>query len=233
MIKMAVDLHIHTALSPCADDDMTPNNIVNMSLIKGLDAIGITDHNSIDNVEAVMKVASGRLLVVPGIELQTNEEIHLLAYFKSLDALISFNDFLKDRAPFGKNVPSIFGNQLVIDEDDRMISNKEDLLLASMNISLDEAIWEIKKRDGAAVPAHINRGSFSLISQLGFVPENLEGYLLEVTSSYPEDNPLFNGRRLIRSSDAHNLASILEADNFLKVPEMSLSGLVESLKERQ
>ena len=94
-MMIAVDLHIHTALSPCADDDMTPNNIVNMALIKGLDAIAITDHNSCDNVEAVIKVAGDRLLVVPGMEVQTREEVHLLCYFDDLDKLIHFDGIIR------------------------------------------------------------------------------------------------------------------------------------------
>src|SRR5690554_3641144 len=110
--EAAIDLHIHSALSPCSDDDMTPNNIVNMALICGLDAIAVTDHNSCDNVEAVIKAANGRIIVVPGLELQTIEEVHLLCYFQDLPSLYTFQEQINCLYDGIPNTPSIFGRQL-------------------------------------------------------------------------------------------------------------------------
>jgi len=128
-MKTAVDLHIHTALSPCADQDMTPNNIVNMALLKGLDVISITDHNSCDNVAAVMKAAEGKILVLPGIEVQTREDIHLLCYFESIETLKDFDCELRSHLYKLDNRPEIFGHQYIMDHRDRIIGERCDCSL--------------------------------------------------------------------------------------------------------
>ena len=112
-MEAAIDLHIHSALSPCGDDDMTPNNIVNMAILNGLDAIAVTDHNSCDNVEAVMKSAGERILVIPGMEIQTREEVHLLCYFYDLYSLCSFRNQIESCYDGLANNPSFFGHQWI------------------------------------------------------------------------------------------------------------------------
>jgi PHP family Zn ribbon phosphoesterase len=135
-VKIAIDLHIHSALSPCSDDDMTPNNIVNMAVLNGLDAIAITDHNSCDNVESVMKAAEGRIIVIPGMELQTIEEVHLLSYFTDLYSLLAFSEDLEQYYDGSPNRPEFFGHQLIMDEKDEIIGEKKQALIPFYLISI-------------------------------------------------------------------------------------------------
>lgn len=217
MPRLAVDLHIHSALSPCADDEMTPCNIVNMSILKGLDAIAVTDHNACDNVAAVMEAAGERLLVIPGMEVQTAEEVHVLAYFRTLPGALSFSDEIKMNLPGIPNRPELFGHQWIMDANDRMVGEREDMLLTSIDLSLDEAVALIREKGGVAVPAHVDRGSFSVLSQLGFMPRHL--YLTAIEVSRSGINPLGDEWRILTSSDAHRLGDILEREFFIDVPE--------------
>lgn len=228
-MKAAVDLHIHTALSPCASDDMTPNNIVNMSLLKGLDVIAITDHNCSDNVLAVQRVAEGKLIVIPGMELQTKEEIHLLCYFSEYRKLLDFNVFIDARRSGMLNVPQIFGNQLIIDEFDNIKGEQSQALIAPIDISLEEAVDEVRKRGGVPVPAHIDRLHYGIISQLGFIPTNLNFRAVEInTKNFKYEKP--EGVRMIRSSDAHDLGDILESDNLIDVINLSVKEVLNFLR---
>jgi len=227
--EAAIDLHIHSALSPCSDDDMTPNNIVNMALLNGLDSIAVTDHNSCDNVEAVIKAAGGRIIVVPGMELQTLEEVHLLCYFKDLSDLYSFRDQMEQYYDGIPNNPSYFGNQLIMNEYDDIIGEKEQLLLSSLTISFDEAVRMIREHKGVPVPAHINKPAYSLLSQLGFIPPNLNLSLMEISHKYPIDFNSYPNTRFITSSDAHFLGHILDRKMTIQVEELTISGIFDFL----
>ena len=228
-MRIAIDLHIHSALSPCAQDDMTPNNIVNMSLIKGLDAIAITDHNSCDNVGAAMKVAGSEIVVLPGMELQSREEVHILCYFASLSDLKTFESFVRPYFQPSLFDPLMFGRQLIMDENDEITGEREELLISSIDLSIDEIVPEVRRLGGVAVPAHIDRPSFSIISQLGFIPPELGFKTFEISAlgltSFPRDEKAF----YISSSDAHYLENILERESFLSVEECSASAIIQSL----
>ncbi len=224
-MDIAVDLHIHSALSPCADDDMTPNNIVNMALLKKLDAIAITDHNSCGNVEAVINVAGSRILILPGIEVQTKEEVHLLCYFGGVDKLLDFGELIESKLPDIVNVPQIFGNQLIMNERDEVIGRKENLLISSVDLSIDEVLDEVYMRDGVSVPAHIDKPSYSIISQLGFVPPSLSKGMLEISRN-KKLSTNYPSHRLFYSSDAHQLWQILERESFLTVDKLSFSDIL-------
>jgi PHP family Zn ribbon phosphoesterase len=237
-MKAAVDLHIHSALSPCADDDMTPNNIVNMARLKGLDAIAITDHNSCDNVEAAMAAAANTaaaggyalsrprsILVVPGMEVQTREEIHLLCYFTGLDDLYRFDEMVRAHMKPIANVPDIFGRQLIFNEKDEITGERSESLITSLTFSLEEAVDAALSCSGAVVPAHINRPSFSIISQLGFLPPNFHFRTFEFSQEYPIDMKQYAGYKMITSSDAHYLGDILERNVYIYLENMSLNDI--------
>jgi len=228
-MKIAVDLHIHSALSPCADDDMTPNNIVNMAMLKKLDAISVTDHNSCDNVQAIMKVANPKLVVVPGMEVQTKEEVHLLCYFENLDKLLDFEELIRSKLPDIANVPEVFGNQLIMDEKDRILGQRDQLLISSVDLSVEQVLDEVCKREGALVPAHIDRPSYSIISQLGFIPESLENGMLEISRRNSQYSNKFPEEKILYSSDAHHLGQILERESFLHVDKLSVLDIVYTL----
>lgn len=230
-MKVAIDLHIHSALSPCGDDDMTPNNIVNMAILNGLDAIAVTDHNSCDNVEAVMKVAEGRILVIPGMELQTREEVHLLSYFNDLSSLISFSNELLPFFDGLSNSPSFFGHQWIINELDEITGEMDQALLTSLSISLDDAVELIRRHKGIAVPAHVNKSSYSITSQLGFLPSYLNFRMLEYSQYHEMNFSDFPRCNFIFSSDAHSLGQILDRNMLISVDDLSIDGILEALSK--
>lgn len=230
-MKYAVDLHIHSALSPCADDDMTPNNIVNMAILKGLDIISITDHNSCDNVEAAMVAAGNDILIVPGMEVQTREEVHLLCYFGKLEELLDFNLIIGQKMPHIPNNPSIFGNQYIMDSMDNIVGQREGLLLISVDMGIDEVTDEARKRGGVVVPAHVDRGSFSILSQLGFIPPNLKFSTLEIENFHSLDRLKLQGYNYIMSSDAHFLGDILEREMLIELDKIGVYDLLSSFRK--
>ncbi|MCT4606672.1 MAG: PHP domain-containing protein [Marinisporobacter sp.] len=235
-MKIAVDFHIHTSLSPCADEDMTPNNIINMSMLKGLDAIGITDHNSAQNCKACLDVAKSKgIIVIPGMELQTKEEVHLICLFKGIDEVLSLQQLVYDQLPEKENNPKVFGRQLVFNEKDEAIGENKRMLITSTGLSLNEVFYEVEKREGIIIPAHVDRSSYSLIGTLGFLPEQLEIKTLEISrrcniNTFLEKYKYLKKHKFIQSSDAHRLGDILERENFIEVEEKTIDGIFRALR---
>ena len=232
MNRAYVDLHIHSALSPCAEDEMTPNNIVNMAALKGLHFIAVTDHNAIDNVAPTIAAAANLdLQVVPGIEITTQEEVHLLAYFHTIKQLVQFYDEIKSTLPSLNNRTDIFGHQYIFDQSDHILSEDPRLLMNAMQISFEQMVHLIRKHHGIPVPAHVNRNSFSVLSNLGFIPAGLPITTVEIVV-YPgsKHDPLqFEQYRQMISSDAHNLGSILEQVFFIELNEIEVNELLNWL----
>lgn len=232
-MKINCDLHLHTALSPCAVEEMTPNNIVNMSLISQLDAIAVTDHNSCENVAAVMKVAEDTdLIVIPGIEVETMEEIHMVCLFESLEDAYKIQDEIYKRLPQRRNNIKIFGEQLLMDEEDEEIGKVDRLLSFGASISVDELTTMVTGNGGVCIPAHIDRPSYSIISNLGMLPEHLSFPVLEISRhNNPDDyKDKYSNHLLIQSSDAHELGFIGSVVSQLEVEERSIAGILASLK---
>lgn len=230
-MKCYYDLHIHSALSPCADDTMTPNNIVNMAIIKGLDVIAVTDHNSCGNVRSVMEVARETgLIVIPGMELETSEEVHLLCYFKELEAAEEFEKIVRASAAPIANRPDIFGNQLYYDAEDEVVGAEERMLVTASGLDFSGAVEAVHNLGGAAVPAHIDRTSFSVISNLGFIPENDNIKTLEITAKNVEEmKNSYQDYKIITSSDAHYLGDISERERFLEVVNKNIGQIFFTL----
>ena len=226
-MKLFYDLHIHSALSPCGDNDMTPNNIVNMSILKGLDVIAVSDHNSIKNLHSVMEVARNTdLLVIPAMEIETAENIHILALFPNLDsAEIAYNEVYKN-LPDIDNDKSIFGEQLILDSMDQIICEEPRLLVNSIMLDFDDVVKLIRDVGGVAIPAHIDRSSYSVLSNLGAVPDMGFKYL-ELSKNANEDMYLYLGYKFIRNSDAHYLYDIFEAENSIDCKERTLDSILD------
>lgn len=236
-MRIAYDLHIHSSVSPCADNDMTPNNIVNMSILKGLDAIAITDHNTCANAEAVIKCAKDSgLLVIPGMELETSEEIHVVCLFPDIKSAAYMQDVVYTNLPDIKNKESIFGEQLIFDQDDELIRKEERLLLASTSISVNEVFdIVINKLNGIAIPAHIDRPANSILATFGVMPEDIDIKCVEVSHKNNEEIILSKDKRVremnrIFSSDAHYLGNINERENFIDVDILSATGVIKALR---
>ena len=228
MIRLAADLHIHSCLSPCGDRDMTPNNIANMAALKGLEMISLTDHNSARNLPATQAVCEELgLLFLPGIEVQTAEEVHLLCYFSELASALRFGDLMEKALPQIPNNKAIFGEQLVCDEEDEVVQEMDVLLLQSVRYDIAEVFSKAVSLGGLCVPAHINRQANSLLYILGFFPENPAFTAVEVSQKAPPPTVDLGKRHVLYSSDAHYLADILEADNFISLAEKSLKAFMD------
>ncbi|MBQ3573063.1 MAG: PHP domain-containing protein [Clostridia bacterium] len=217
-MKLYYDLHIHSALSPCGDNDMTPNNIVNMAYIKGLDIIAVTDHNSCGNVRAVQRAAEGKLMVIPGMEIETSEEVHILGLFPCIEAAEEMESIIKGCSPPIKNRPEIFGNQYYMDENDEIVGEEENLLVTATGLDIYAAVENILRLGGVPVAAHIDRTSYSVLSNLGFIPPDLKIGTVEITSAN-RDAMLgeYKDYVVLTSSDAHYLGDISERNCYVEV----------------
>lgn len=217
------DLHLHSALSPCGDEDMTPNNIVNMALLKGLDIIALSDHNSAGNLRAAAKAAGSRLLVIPAIEVESAEEVHIVCYFPSVDRAEQFSEELKAQLPPIENRPDIFGRQLYLNEKDEVTGEEHQLLVCASGLSIEQVFSLTANYGGASVPAHIDRSSSSILSNLGFIPPDLPVSALEITAKgRAELEQKFAGFRILTNSDAHYLEDIAEPEFSLDLEEKSI-----------
>jgi 3',5'-nucleoside bisphosphate phosphatase len=230
-MKVYYDLHIHTGLSPCADNEMTPHNIVNMALLKGLDFIAITDHNRALNVKSVLDVAKDTsLLVIPGIEVETKEGIHVLCYFEGLEELLLFEKIINAEMPCVKSKPHLMGEQLIFDKEDEVIGTEKKMLTLSCGLSLDQVIAWCHHHRGLIGLAHINRESNSILTILGFIPPQLKVDMIEWNPRILIKKQAHYPFPMIYNSDAHQLGDILECVSSLEVKEKSIKALFESLR---
>ncbi len=232
-MKLTYDFHIHTALSPCGELSMTPNNIVNMALLNDLDVIAITDHNTCENVKAVLEVAQGtNLLVLPGIEVESREEIHIICLFSSLEAANQMQEAVYASLPIRKNPAKIFGEQLLFDHQDEVVGKLDQLLSFATGLSIDEIQKLVLEYDGVFIPAHIDRPSYSILSNLGMIPSNMHLSLLEISrfADYMAYAQKYEDYLMLQSSDAHELGFIGICKGQIEVKERSVSSVMETLK---
>lgn len=233
-MSLYIDLHIHSCLSPCADDEMTPNNIMGMAMIKGLNIIAITDHNTTDNISSFLELQDDYgIEVIPGIEVTTKEEVHVLGYFFNMEDAKNAGDTFKSSLPHKKNVPEIFGHQLLMDKQDNIVGELDDLLIAATSYSLYDVVKIIRDCGGIAVPAHINRGNNGIIQNQGFVPEDLMFTTLEYSRTLPIESSILKGKHKLISSDAHYLGDILEKDAALSYEVKDKFDLLNLLKDKE
>jgi PHP family Zn ribbon phosphoesterase len=221
------DLHMHTCLSPCAGLDMYPSAIVGRAVAEKLDVIAICDHNASENVPHVIRAAWGReLVVLPGMEITSSEEVHLLALFDNMDGLRRLQDIVYSHLP-GENDESRFGCQAIVNESDEVEGFNERLLIGATELALADLIRYLHAFGGLAVASHIDRESFSVISQLGFVDPEIPFDALEISGR----TGLAGGRRkypglagypFLISSDAHRIEEIGSGctEIFLKEPSV-------------
>ncbi len=224
-MKFLYDFHIHSALSPCADDDMTPINILATASAVGLEIVAISDHNAIANVKTAMDIGDMLdIVVVPSIELQTNEDIHLLCMFPTFGDLEKFYNSL----PFLdiKNDPSIYGNQYVVNEDDEIVGIEDRLLLVACNISEYDVYSQVFDLGGIAIPAHIDRDTYSVMMTLGCVPDYYK--VIEVFNN--EKNGEYTSGFILNNSDSHTLENIGKNRGFLDIEEKTAKKVIEYLR---
>ncbi len=218
------DFHIHSALSPCGDADMTPNNIVNMAMILGLDAIAIADHNSCGNVDAAQKIGKNcGVKVLAGMEIETQEEVHILTLYPTLSAAKEVEKVVQEKLPRVKNRPEIFGEQVFMDENDNIVGYEEKMLISPTGIPIEEVFYMVKNVGGIFVPAHVDRHSYSVLTNLGFIPEELGIKSIEISTQTQDVEAYLNARaelkkyNVFRNSDAHYLDKISEKNAYLEL----------------
>ena len=218
---MFYDLHIHSCLSPCGDSDMTVNNIVNMAVLKELDVIALTDHNSAGNCPAFLKIAErAEIAAIPGMELTTSEEVHAICLFTDIRNALAFGEYVDRRLPDIINKPGVYGNQFLLNENDEIAGEIEKLLSNAADISLFDLPMLMREFSGVFFPAHIDRPSFSLLANLGFVPPEFSMDAFEIFSPANFDailasNPALSDLPMLKNSDAHYLQDISEPENTL------------------
>lgn len=215
MKQYRADLHVHTVLSPCAEVEMIPPLIVDRALEKKIDLIAITDHNSTRNFSAVKKAAKNtQLSVLPGMELQTKEEVHVLCLFDTEDQITEFQQIIDQLLPPIDNQPEHFGEQFVVDEDGEFLCRESKLLLSSVDLSIEKAFNLVETLGGLFIPAHVNRKAYGLIANLGFVPTEIDIAAVEVSRHLtPVDAlnqyPQLKGYPVIQNGDVHRLDEFL------------------------
>ena len=218
MSRYLCDLHIHSCLSPCGDEDMTPGNIVGMALLNGLNIVALTDHNSTANCPAFYSIARAHgIIPIAGMELTTAEDIHVVCLFRDLESAMDFGAFVDQRRFKIQNQPEIFGRQIIVDDNDDPVGEEEFLLINASYLSLEDAYREVTSRGGVCYPAHIDRSSSGIIAMLGDFPPEPPFTAFELNdiaslASCREKHPILTeqGLRHVASSDAHYLTDISE-----------------------
>lgn len=235
-MKVYYDFHIHSCLSPCGDNDMTPNNIVNMSALKGLDAIAITDHNCGENAKAAMEAAKELpLTVIPGMEIETSEEIHMVALFPDVSSLMKMQEIVANALPPIKNKPAIFGEQIIMDKHDKIVDFKKQFLITACSLNIFEVAGKVRELGGVVFPAHIDKSSYSVLSNLGSIPEELEFSTVEIKKNPVPQNLCDMGveakYNILHNSDAHYLWDISEKENYIDCKSTSIEDILHKISE--
>ncbi|UCC97040.1 MAG: PHP domain-containing protein [Phycisphaerales bacterium] len=228
MRKVRADLHVHTCLSPCADEQMQATAIVRQAKRISLDMIGICDHNSAENAAAVVKAGLREgLSVITGMEITSREEAHILGLFENASDLMHVQDVVYENLS-GENYEESLGPQTVVDEWDRVVGTNRRLLIGATALSVEQIVEAIHERSGVAVASHVDRERFSLIGQLGFIPKGLPLDAVEVAQ--PSSMKQAYGYPVVTFSDAHFLEDVGKSLTCFMVEEISLDEIRMALR---
>ncbi|MBC7092576.1 histidinol-phosphatase [Candidatus Bipolaricaulota bacterium] len=224
------DLHIHSVLSPCASLAMSPRRIVAEARRAGLDLIAVCDHNAGENGRYVRRLAGGTPAVLMGMEIQTEEEVELLAYFADEESCILLQEELYQYLPDIPCRPDLFGDQLVVNAEDEIVRQVPHLLLAPVALPLAEVVRRVELVGGLAIPAHVDRVPGGLLAVLGLFPEGEWPWAVEIApwtslAAAWAAWPALRGRPIFRASDAHIPEEIGRAWTELLLAEPSLAEL--------
>jgi len=236
MIALTYDLHLHSCLSPCGDDDMTPANIAGMAAVLGLNVIALTDHNTCKNCPAFMDAAKEYgIIAIPGMELTTSEEVHVLCLFADLTDAMRFDEYVFEHIPEIPNNPDFFGNQFIYDSEDKNCGSISKLLISATDISFDDVYDLVADYNGIMIPAHINKSTTSLFSNLGFIPFDSKFKTVEYQTKDAKEYliakyPYLADCRFITNSDAHALHIINEPVNYMHPVSEKVEDIIAYLK---
>ncbi len=225
MSRYYYDFHIHSCLSPCAENDMTPANIAGMATLAGLQIVALTDHNTCRNCPAFFKAAKGQgIIPVAGMELTTSEDIHVVCLFEQLEDALSFDAALQEKRILIPNRTDVFGDQWIMDENDEIVGTEDHLLSNATVISIDEVPGLVRTYGGVCYPAHIDRESNGVVAVLGAFPEDADFLCAELhdmtrREEFRERFDVLRPKRFMFGSDAHDLCGIPDAQYFLELAD--------------
>ena len=238
MVSLSYDLHLHSCLSPCGDEDMTPANIAGMASLNGLDVVALTDHNTARNCPAFLKWTEHYgLLGIPGMELCTAEEVHVLCLFPTLADALDFDAYVYRRLLPVENKPELFGRQLLMDGEDRVIGEEPRLLISATSIPFDQVYDLTARYHGVMIPAHLDKSTTSLLSNLGFIPPDSRftcAELKQMSSLHRlrAANPYLERCTIVSSSDAHYLEHINQAHYTIQAAGRTVPDVLAALTAR-
>lgn len=238
-MKFFYDLHLHSCLSPCGDMDMTPNNITGMASLLGLNVIALTDHNTSLNCEATMRAGERNgVLVIPGMELTTSEDIHEVCLFPTLERALDWSEYVDKHRIHIKNRAEIYGRQVIMNELDEETGEIEDLLLPATQISIMNVYKLVKEFGGISYPAHIDRDSLSILSVLGEIDPYCGFRTAELADKGKLEelrklHPILDTLNIVTNSDAHYLENMRDAENYLELPELTREAVLGALDRKK
>jgi PHP family Zn ribbon phosphoesterase len=209
------ELHCHTVASACSELEMIPPLIVERARELGLGLLGITDHHSVENVAAVQQAAEReRIHVLPGMEVQTREEVHVVCLFDELERALGWQAWIWEHLPSLPNREAFFGGQVVVDSGGEFVRTNDRLLQTSVDLGFDELFQRVEEWGGIAIPAHVDRSRFSLFANLGLVPDDVSLVGAEISRRMTAEEareryPSLLGMGLIQSGDAHRLSEMM------------------------
>lgn len=225
MQRFVADLHVHSLLSPCAEVEMTPRNIVWHAAQHGIDIVAITDHNSCDNVKAALEAAKGlNVTVLPGMEVETKEEIHFVVLFDKLRQLSAWEQIVATHMSGRLNDVDRFGAQFVVDAEDNFVKLKEEMLLTSLTLSAQEVAEQVDALGGISIASHVDRPVYSILSQLGFIPPDIKLTAVEISRRTNRQDivkkiPMLARWPIVTSSDAHTIEDFISGPKTIFVLE--------------
>ncbi len=236
MQRYRYDLHMHSCLSPCGDNEMTPNNLVHMAALLGCEILALTDHNTCQNTPAAVRVGEAAgVLVLPGMELCTAEEAHVVCLFETVEAALEFDAYVTAHTMHIPNRPEIFGEQLILDENDEVTGQIDHLLITATEIGVNDVQALVASYGGVAFPAHIDKDAYSVTAALGAIPPEAGFAAAELSADADRAAvlqlyPQLEDMRLLRDSDAHYLHLMRESMAQVELPERSAKALLDAIR---
>lgn len=237
MQQYKADLHTHTVLSPCGDLAMSPKNIVEAALSKKVNIMAITDHNSTLMCKIIHDYALNYgITIIPGVEINTKEEAHCLAYFHNFEQVAEFQIYLEKHLPFVQNNVDYFGYQVVVNVEEEIVDEIESLLITALDVSIEEASKKVYEIGGVFIPAHIDRPKNSIISQLGFIPPDLKVDAIELSKHttleiFLKQNSMYKRHSFTQSSDAHFIENIGDAFTLFELESPTLTEIFMAIHQ--
>jgi 3',5'-nucleoside bisphosphate phosphatase len=237
--RIKADLHVHTCLSPCSGLDMSPREVVNAAIRQGIELIGVCDHNSAENVLAVKKAgARNGIMVLGGMEVASSEEAHILVFFDDDDDLLKFQEYIYEHLA-GRNDEHSFGLQVIADDEDGVTGFCDRLLIAATSLPAEQIAAAARKAAGESlvIAAHVDRESFSIIGQLGFIPPGLDLDAVEVSARVTagdarERFPDCKKYPVVTGSDAHGPGDIGKRFTWLTVEDGTITEIKKAFAGR-